>query len=108
MAANKFEVGMTYSRFGTYYLAVGPRMLLTREGTKFRAFVPHTRYRPQRSLTVGELCEIWGCDSAELDQISRKYFALAHCQDMEPADSKASVSLAPRSNTYRVSMRRAG
>ena len=85
MSSTDYEVGMTYSKNGKYFLAVGDRTLVTIKNGKFVEVNPYTRYEPCRSLSVENLCKLWNIKVSRLDELSREYFTPDDCHDANPS-----------------------
>lgn len=85
MASPDYEVGMTYSKNNKYYLAISDRTLVTCKDGEFQEINPYSKYDPIRSLSVENLCKIWGIEISRLDELSRRYFTPNDCNDANPS-----------------------
>ena len=85
MALSDYEVGMTYTKNGKYFLAVGSRTLVTCKEGDFFEINPYSRYEPARSLSVESLCKQWNVSVETLDNLSRGYFTPRDCHDANPS-----------------------
>lgn len=85
MAVADYEVGMTYTKNGKYYLAVGDKTLVTVKEGEFQEVQPYSRYEPVRSLSVDSLCALWEIGVERLDEVSQRYFTPADCHDANPS-----------------------
>lgn len=70
-----FEIGVVYKKNSRYYLAVSERLLVSLRNNKLVEIKPYVRYNVVRQMSVEELCRRWKISLAQIDQISRNYFA---------------------------------
>jgi hypothetical protein len=85
MPAPDYEVGMTYTKNGKYFLAVADKILVTLKEGEFQEISPYSRYEPCRNLSVENLCDLWDIRVSELDALSRRYFTPRDCHDANPS-----------------------
>jgi hypothetical protein len=77
MAVNPgFEIGVVYKKNSRYHLAVSDRTLITFTKTgKVQEVKPYAKYEVVRSISVEELCSLWGITLDQLDKATAKYLA---------------------------------
>lgn len=73
--AASYNIGNVYEKVGTYYIAVDRNKLITFKKGKF-VEVKTTEIHASEidELSVGDLCEIWGCQLDRFDKVFKKYF----------------------------------
>lgn len=77
MAENaSFEIGVVYKKGGRHFLAVTNKELITfNKDKELQEVRPYAKYEVVRSISVEELCSLWGITLAELDKATLKYLA---------------------------------
>ncbi len=70
-----FEIGVVYRKGSRCFLAVSDRMLITIKGDEVQEIRPTSRYDVVRSISVQELCAMWGITLEHLDATVVRYLA---------------------------------
>lgn len=70
-----FEIGVVYRKSNKLFLAVDERTLLTFKDGAPQEVKPNARYEVVRSISVEELCRLWGVALDDLDVQTAKYLA---------------------------------
>jgi hypothetical protein len=102
MTISDYEVGMTYTKSGKFFLAVDSRTLVTFRDGDFIEINPYSRYEPARSLSVESLCRHWGVKIERLDEVSRQYFTPYECHDANPSYRTAQRRNMNRESSIRI------
>ena len=73
-----FEIGVVYRKNSRHFLAVDDKTLITfgKDGS-LQEVKPYARYDVVRSISVEELCGVWGITLDRLDQATSSYLAPA-------------------------------
>ena len=70
-----YDIGNVYEKIGTYYIAVDRNKLITFKKGKFvEVKTTEVHASGVNELSVGDLCEIWGCQLDRFDRVVKKYF----------------------------------
>lgn len=70
-----FEIGVVYRKGTRMFLAVSDRTLITLDRGEVQEIRPTTRYDAVRSISVQELCGLWGITLDRLDETVMQYLA---------------------------------
>ena len=71
-----FEIGVVYKKSGRYCLAVSGNSLITfNKDRKLQEIKPYAKYEVVRSISVEELCKLWGITLDALDKQTAKYLS---------------------------------
>ena len=74
--ALSFEIGVVYKKNARYFLAVSGNTLITfNKDKELQEVKPYAKYEVVRTISVEELCKLWGVSLEVLDQQTSKYLA---------------------------------
>lgn len=75
MSDATFEIGVVYKKNGRHFLAVTNKTLITFTKGELQEVRPYAKYEVVRSISVDELCQLWGVALEQLDKVTASYLA---------------------------------
>lgn len=94
----RFEIGLTYSRLGVYFLAISSESLITHHRDTWIITTPKelSQFKAMTQTQVDDLRSMWNISREEMDSMSKKYVVGPRMRKVRPGDSKPSYRTAQR------------